>query len=300
MSKTVAWPDEISALGKLVADEPMARHTTLGVGGVAQWYFSPSDGDSLARAMAAIPEEVPILPMGRGSNLLIADEGFEGVVMDLGRLNHLDGHDRRLRAEAGVRMSRLAAYCAAQGWSGVEFMATVPGDVGGGVAMNAGAFGQQASDTLQLVEVVYRDGRSESLDAATLDLAYRQCRLPRGSLVVAAHFELQPGETDAVRRRTREIRERRSASQPLAQANCGSIFKNPPGHHAAALIEQAGLKGLRHGGARISDVHANFIVNEGGASASDVLTLIRKSQDEVSARFSVRLEPEVRIVGGVT
>ncbi|MDX8411361.1 MAG: UDP-N-acetylmuramate dehydrogenase [Mariprofundaceae bacterium] len=298
MSINVAWPDEIAALGKLLADESMARHTTLGVGGVAQWYFRPSDAEGLAKAMAVIPEDVPILPMGRGSNLLIADEGFAGVVMDLGRLNHLDGRDRKLRAEAGVRMSKLASFCAAEGWSGVEFMATVPGDVGGGVAMNAGAFGQQASDTLQRVEVVRRDGRIESLDTARLDLAYRRCRLPHGSLVVAAHFELQEGEVGAVRRRTREIREQRSASQPLAQANCGSVFKNPPGHHAAALIEQAGLKGLRHGGARISDVHANFIVNEGNARASDVLALIRKSQEEVAARFSVQLEPEVRIVEG--
>jgi len=298
MTVTAAWQDEIAALGRLLADEPMARHTTLGVGGLARWYFSPADGDSLAMAMAAIPQEVPILPLGRGSNLLIADEGFDGMVLDLGRLNHLDGQDRCLRAEAGVRMSKLASFCAAQGWAGAEFMATVPGDVGGGVAMNAGAFGQQVSDTLRLVEVVHRDGRTQSIDASTLDMSYRQCRLPHGSLVMAAHFELRQDEAEDVRGRTREIREKRSASQPLAQANCGSVFKNPPGQHAAALIERAGLKGLRHGGARISDVHANFIVNDGNARASDVLALIRRSQDEVATRFSVRLEPEVRIIGG--
>jgi len=294
----VQWQDKVAACGRLTDNEPMARHTTLGVGGMARWYFSPSDSESLVRAMAMIPEDIPILPMGRGSNLLIADEGFGGIVLDLGRLNRLDGQGLKLCAEAGVRMSKAASYCASKGLSGVEFMATVPGDVGGGVAMNAGAFGQQLSDTLRRVEVLGRSGKLQSLGASELDLGYRRCYLPHGSLVVTAHFELKQDEIAAVRRRTRDIRKRRSASQPLAQANCGSVFKNPPGHHAAALIEQAGLKGLRHGGARISDVHANFIVNEGNACAGDVLALIRRSQDEVAMRFSIHLEPEVRIVGG--
>jgi UDP-N-acetylmuramate dehydrogenase len=176
-------------------------------------------------------------------------------------------------------------------------MATVPGDIGGGVAMNAGAFGQQVSDTLVSIEIVGRDGRSEPIPAEELNMAYRRTQLPIGALIVSATFELERDDPETIRRRMRDMRQKRSVTQPLAQPNCGSVFKNPPRDHAARLIEVAGLKGKQIGGARISDTHANFIINDGDATSRDIIELIRTAQTEVEARFGIRLEPEVRIVG---
>lgn len=292
------WQRELAALGELRADEPLARHVTLGVGGPARWFFRPADRAALVAAMRLAPADVPILPLGRGSNLLPPDEGFPGLVLDMGELSALRVAGREIEAEAGVRMGRLARAAAEAGLAGLEFMATVPGDVGGGVAMNAGAFGQEVADTLQWAEVVLRGGETRRLDARELDMGYRRARLPDGALVMAAGFALTSDAPEAIRERMRSMRQRRGATQPLAQPNCGSVFKNPDGDYAARLIEAAGLKGLCIGGARISEVHANFIVNEGGATSADVRALIARAQAEVAARFGVRLEPEVRILEG--
>ena len=292
------WQRELAALGELRADEPLARHVTLGVGGPARWFFRPADRAALVAAMRLAPADVPILPLGRGSNLLPPDEGFPGLVLDMGELANLRVAGREIEAEAGVRMGRLARAAAEAGLAGLEFMATVPGDVGGGVAMNAGAFGQEVADTLQWAEVVLRGGETRRLDARELDMGYRRARLPDGALVMAAGFALTSDAPEAIRERMRSMRQRRGATQPLAQPNCGSVFKNPDGDYAARLIEAAGLKGLCIGGARISEVHANFIVNEGGATSADVRALIARAQAEVAARFGVRLEPEVRILEG--
>ncbi len=288
----------LAAFGQLRENEPMARHTTLGVGGPARWFFRPANREALARAMALLPRGMPLLPLGRGSNLLVADEGFDGIAIDFGALDAIAFEGASVRAEAGARMGRLARQCAAHALAGLEFMATVPGNVGGGVAMNAGAFGQQVSDTLQAVHLLHRDGREETRPAADLAMGYRRARLPAGALVIEAEFALTPDDAAAIRERMRAMRERRGETQPLNQPNCGSVFKNPPDDHAARLIEAAGLKGRAIGGARISERHANFIVNEGRAKAADVLALIRLAREEVAARFGVRLEPEVRIVGG--
>ena len=292
------WQRELAALGELRADEPLARHVTLGVGGPARWFFRPADRAALVAAMRLAPADVPILPLGRGSNLLPPDEGFPGLVLDMGELSALRVAGREIEAEAGVRMGRLARAAAEAGLAGLEFMATVPGDVGGGVAMNAGAFGQEVADTLQWAEVVLRGGETRRLAARELDMGYRRARLPDGALVMAAGFALTSDAPEAIRERMRSMRQRRGATQPLAQPNCGSVFKNPDGDYAARLIEAAGLKGLCIGGARISEVHANFIVNEGGATSADVRALIARAQAEVAARFGVRLEPEVRILEG--
>jgi UDP-N-acetylmuramate dehydrogenase len=276
----------------------MARHTTLAVGGPARWMFRPAGENELVRAMALIPADLPILPLGRGSNLLVPDTGFDGLVLDLSALAGLTITDRQVQAGTGVRMGKLAQQCANHGLSGLEFMATVPGNVGGGVAMNAGAFGQQVSDTLQAIRIVDRRGQASQLPASELAMRYRHTALPAGSIVLAATFELKDGDPEDIRDSMRRMRAQRSDTQPLAWPNCGSVFKNPEGDHAARLVEAAGLKGLTVGGARISEVHANFIVNDGSASAADVLALIDKARQEVKARFGIDLEPEVRIVGG--
>jgi len=292
-----AWEDTLAGLGEIRRDEPMARHTTLGVGGPARWFFRPRDSEALQAAMAAIPAAINILPLGRGSNMLVSDAGFDGIVLDLGSLDAIDVDGRRITAGAGARMSKLAQRAAQSGLAGLEFMATVPGDVGGGIVMNAGAFGQQVSDTLCSIEIIDRHGADQGMAAAELNMSYRRTELPAGALVVSATFELTPDDVSAIQERMRRMRRQRSASQPLAQPNCGSVFKNPPQEHAARLIEAAGLKGRRIGGARISDVHANFMINDGHATSRDILELIRTAQQEVEARFGIRLEPEVRIVG---
>jgi len=292
-----AWNVQLKAWGTLRENESMSRHTTLGVGGPARWYFKPEDRDAVIHAMKCIPSGLPLLPLGRGSNLLVPDDGFSGLVMDLSCLSGISCDGKQIMAEAGARMNKLSQRCAEAGLAGLEFMVTVPGDVGGGIAMNAGAFGQQVSDTLQWAAVVNIDGGSTKLDAKVLDMAYRRTRLPEGSLVLSACFELQPDEPEAIKERMRAMRKKRSSTQPLEKPNCGSVFKNPPGDHAARLIEAAGLKGFRVGGACISDKHANFIVNEGQARSSDVCELIRHARQTVEQRFGVRLEPEVRALG---
>lgn len=292
-----AWVIPLAGLGALREQEPMARHTTLGVGGPARWFFRPADRAALSSAVALCPEDVPILPLGRGSNMLVPDFGINALVVDLSELHasHIDGC--LVHAGAGVRMSRLARQCAEHGLSGCEFMATVPGDVGGGVAMNAGCFSQQVSDVLTHIEVMLRSGEIIEIDAEALEMRYRHTVLPSQSLVINACFELRPDHPDHIRERMRTMRARRSATQPLAQPNCGSVFKNPEGDHAARLIEAAGLKGFAIGGARISAQHANFIVNEGEASSADIVALIDRAQRVVKEKFEIELETEVRMVG---
>lgn len=291
------WSAALAGLGSLRENELMARHTTLGVGGPARWYFRPESRDALSQAMLLRPANIAILPLGRGSNMLVPDIGINALVLDLSDLNEFHFEGCIVRAEAGVRMSRFARQCADHGLSGCEFMATVPGDIGGGVAMNAGCFSQQVSDTLVCIYVMSRNGEIVELDAEELDMGYRHTRLPAESIVIDACFELQPASPDQVRERMRSMRSRRGATQPLAQPNCGSVFKNPDGDYAARLIEAAGLKGFSIGGARISSQHANFIINEGEASSSDVVDLIHRAQRAVKEKFNIELEPEVRMVG---
>ena len=292
-----AWIDLLPALGSLRSDEPMARHTTLAVGGPARWLFRPRDLDALIEAWQEKPSDACVIPLGRGSNMLVPDAGLDALVVDLSELNTLAIDGGMVVAGAGVRMSRFARQCAEHGLSGCEFMATVPGDIGGGVAMNAGCFAQQVSDTLQFVELLLVDGELVKVEAEALAMGYRHTQLPAGALVVRAGFALSADHPDQIRERMRAMRSRRTATQPLAQPNCGSVFKNPQGDHAARLIEAAGLKGFAIGGAQVSEQHANFIVNTGEASSRDVFDLIVRMRAEVLQRFGVALEPEVRLVG---
>ncbi len=294
----MSWQQGISQLGRFDEQIPLATHTTLSIGGPARWFFRPAGETELAEALKLIPAETAILPLGRGSNLLVSDQGFDGVVIDFGELNTILTHDTELRADVGARMGKIAQHCATQGLSGLEFMATVPGDLGGGIAMNAGAFGQQVSDTLLSIRLLHRNSEVKTILRKQLQMEYRHTTLPAGALVVSARFKLQNDDVEEIRVRMREMRRQRSDTQPLSLPNCGSVFKNPPGDHAARLIEAAGLKGLKIGNARISSTHANFIVNEGKASSRDVLALITTAREAVEEKFGIRLEPEVRILGG--
>jgi len=292
----MAWQQSLQTLGEFSQNEPMANHTTLAVGGDATWYFKPSDKKSLCEALPLIPDVIRILPLGRGSNLLISDRGFKGIVIDLGMLHNITVKDNTLTAQAGSRMSKVAQTAANAGLSGLEFMATVPGDLGGGIAMNAGAFGQQASDTCLQADIVCRDGRQETLSKQDMHMVYRHSQIPEQAIITSASFELQAGKQEGIRDAMRDMRQKRSQTQPLAMPNCGSVFKNPEGDYAARLIEAAGLKGKRIGGAQISEIHANFIVNHGDAHSDDVTALIRLAQQSVFEKFAINLEPEVRIL----
>ncbi|MDQ6954504.1 MAG: UDP-N-acetylmuramate dehydrogenase [Mariprofundaceae bacterium] len=295
----MSWQQPLQSFGELSQHESMAAHTTLAVGGMATWYFKPHHKIALCQALSLIPDEIRILPLGRGSNLLVSDQGFKGMVIDLGMLNHVEIKGRTLTAQAGSRMSKLAQTAAKAGLSGLEFMATVPGDLGGGIAMNAGAFGQQASDTCLQVDIVHRHGNEETLSKQQLNMVYRHSQIPDQAIILAASFELLKGKAENILHAMRHMRQKRSQSQPLALPNCGSVFKNPEGDYAARLIEAVGLKGKCMGDAQISNVHANFIVNHGSASSDDIHALIALVQHSVFEKFAIHLEPEVRILESV-
>ena len=285
--------------GELLIDEPLAGYTTWRVGGPARRLYRPADAEDLARFLAGLDPDEPLLWLGLGSNLLVRDGGFPGTVLALqGALDDiwLDGPEV-VRVEAGVSCAKAARFAAREGLCGIEFLAGIPGTLGGALAMNAGAFGGEIWKQVQKVLTVDRCGAMRERRPRDYEIGYREVRGPRGEWFLAAWLALQPGDTDAARRRIRSLLVKRNASQPIGQRSCGSVFRNPPGDHAARLIEAAGLKGLRRGGAQVSEVHANFIVNTGGATAAEIEGLIEQVRAEVERRFGVQLIPEVHRVG---
>ncbi|OIO67339.1 MAG: UDP-N-acetylenolpyruvoylglucosamine reductase [Zetaproteobacteria bacterium CG1_02_49_23] len=294
----MSWWQRLEACGECREYEPLASRTTMGTGGSVRWFFMPLDVNAIAEAMKIIPLSVKVIGIGRGSNSLVPDVGLEALVMDFSKLQHLSITGNSLIAQCGMRMPKLAQHAANHGLCGLEFMATIPGDVGGGIVMNAGAFGQQVSDTLQRIEIVHRDGQQQSIARSELQISYRHTTLPVGAMVVQGEFNLASAVPDDIRNKIRDMRAKRTATQPLFQPNCGSVFKNPQGDHAARLIEACGLKGMQIGRAMISEQHANFIVNLDTATTEDVLKLIKHAQKQVTERFGVLLETEVRVLGG--
>ncbi len=280
-------------------DEPLSRHTSWHVGGPADAFYTPHSADELARFLAALPREVPVHWLGLGSNVLVRDGGLRGVVVSL----HL-GLDRlerqgatRVHADAGVPCARVARQCAKWLLGPAEFFAGIPGTVGGALAMNAGAWGGETWPHVVEVDVVDRDGRRRTRAAGEYRYGYRTLHAPAtGEWFVAVRFEFAP-QPNATPETIKQLLLRRRETQPIGAWSCGSTFTNPPGDHAARLIESAGLKGARIGGAVVSDKHANFLINDRGATAADVEQLIDHVQSEVERRHGVRLVPEVRIVG---
>lgn len=278
---------------------PMAELTTWRCGGAADTVYAPADVDDLCAYLARLPAAAPVLWLGRGSNVLARDGGVRGVVIRLQeRFARIGIEPPRADAQGGAPCARLAAETAAAGLGGLEFLAGVPGTVGGALAMNAGAAGGETWETVESIETVDRRGRRHVFRAADIDAGYRAVALPAGHGVIAGRFRLRADPDPAApRRRIREQMERRRRTQPLAQPNSGSVFRNPPDGHAAALIEASGLKGCRMGGAEVSRRHANFIVTEPGARARDVENLIEHVRGVVERDSGVRLELEVRILG---
>lgn len=284
---------------QILRDEPMRLHTTFHVGGPADWMYFPASEDQLCQALnAAASLGMPSMVIGNGSNLIVRDGGVRGLVIVLGeRFASVEVEDTVLTARAGASMARVAAAAQAASLTGLEFISGIPGTLGGGCAMNAGAYGGQLSDVL-LDARVWLDGEIRTLTREEMAMGYRTTRpLREGGIVLSARFALRYGDSEAILARMRELNARRREKQPLNYPSAGSVFKRPEGYFAGALIEQAGLKGASVGGAQVSDKHAGFIVNMGGATASDVLALIGHVQQEVSRRFGVQLETEVRVIG---
>jgi UDP-N-acetylmuramate dehydrogenase len=292
--------------GELRLNEPMRKHTSWRAGGPAQRAYKPRDLDDLACFLRSLPADEPLYPVGLGSNLLVRDAGVRGTVVFLhGALTQVrvEPSAPLIYAEAGVASPKVARLAVTHGLRGAEFLAGIPGTVGGALAMNAGCYGSETWDIVDSVLVVTRQGELQRRAPSQYQVAYRHVSV-RGAngvgpveLFAAAWLRLTPGDGEEGRRVIKDLLQRRIASQPLEQPNAGSVFRNPPGDYAARLIEACGLKGRAIGGAMVSPKHANFIVNTGIASAADIEALIELVQRTVEARFGVRLEREVRIIG---
>ena len=280
--------------------EPMSRHTTFRIGGPARLMALPRDRKAAAAAVRAAAE-LGIRPffLGNGSNLLVADRGYEGFIVKLTGLDQTRVVNRRLRAESGISLARLAMAAWGRGLTGLEFAHGIPGTLGGGVAMNAGAYGGEMSQVLTAVTFLDEAGQVITLPAQECALTYRHSLFTDHPerLILEAEFELAQGVPTLIKIRMDELAQKRRAKQPLDQPSAGSTFKRPEGHFAAALIEQCGLKGLSVGGAQVSEKHAGFVVNRGGATAEDVLRLMEQVRERVLRDTGVELEPEVKLLG---
>ena len=281
-------------------NEPMARHTSWRVGGPADRYFAATSRQQLQNFIADLPADEPLTWVGLGSNLLVRDGGIRGTVIALAQGLDRISHDREgmVHADAGAHGARLAKFCAGQSLAGLGFLIGVPGTVGGALAMNAGAHGGETWPQVDEVEVLFRDGRIEWLAAADFEYGYRQVQLPRGFAgFVGVRFALSVDQGGRAALEMKQWLARRKATQPVGKPSCGSVFRNPPGDHAARLIEHCGLKGHRIGGAVVSEMHANFIINSGAATAADIEALIAAVQATVQQRSGIALQAEVRVVG---
>lgn len=288
-----------SLRGKLSYDVPLADYTSWRVGGKAQRFYEPKDAADLAVFMSQLPETEAWLCLGLGSNLLVRDGGFSGTVIHMqGCLTDLKLLDEQtVYAEAGVACAQLARFTARLGLQGLEFLAGVPGTVGGALTMNAGCHGGETWPHVSAVTTLSRTGSIHRRLPEAYQIGYRSVVGQSPEIFLAGEFTLPQGDKTASLALIRELLDRRAATQPIDYPNCGSVFRNPPGDHAARLIESIGLKGHRLGGARVSTKHANFIVNEDHATATDLEALIAFVQQRVASETGVELIPEVRIVG---
>jgi len=285
--------------GELKLLEPMSKHTSWRVGGPADRYYRPADMKDLCAFIADLADDETITWIGLGSNLLVRDGGVRGTVISTsGLLNELTLIDSNtVRAEAGVSCAKVPRFGANHQLTGAEFLAGIPGTVGGALAMNAGAFGGETWDVVDRVEMLTRSGEIVHKDKSHFKVGYRSVKGLDGAWFSAAYFRLQTGDTASAKSKIRELLNKRNASQPTNLPNAGSVFRNPENDYSARLIEASGLKGHRIGGAEVSVKHANFIVNTGSATASDIESLISFVHDTVLQKHGVDLVREVRIIG---
>ena len=282
-------------------NEPMSAHCSFKIGGPARLMLFPASAGEAAAVLGLLRREgVRTLIMGNGTNLLVPDEGYDGAVVCMSRpcsdIELID--ETKIRAGAGATLAATAVFAAEHSLTGLEFAHGIPGSVGGGTAMNAGAYGGEMRDVIESVEFVDLDGQIKTLEASELGMSYRHSVFSdTDKLITSVTFALTPGDAGAIRERMRELIEKRRASQPLDMPSAGSTFKRPANGYAAAMIDAAGLKGERVGGAMVSTKHAGFVINAGGASYEDVVALMREIRRRVYEREGVLLEPEVKLMG---
>ena len=286
-----------------VQGEPLAAHTTFRIGGPAVFWCAPQDAEQLRETLRLCRENgVRVYLLGNGSNTLFDDAGFDGAVVDMRGLSQMESSDAgtdvvRITAGAGQTLGRLCSKAQALGLTGLEFACGIPGTVGGAVYMNAGAYGGEMKDVLEAVSYLTADGRWVDSEASELDFSYRHSAFEEnGACILGAVFHLEKGDPDTIKARMNELMQKRIDKQPLDKPSAGSTFKRPAGAFAAALIDQCGLRGYRHGGAAVSDKHCGFVVNLGGATCADVLALCDEVRAIVKEKTGYDLEKEIRVV----
>lgn len=290
--------------GSVMLDEPMSKHTTYKTGGPADCFFIPKDPACLGEVReAAVKEGVSVLVIGGGSNLLVSDNGIHGIVVALrgegeGGIRITDSNENLFYADARVDKKAFLEFALRRGYSGMEFLAGLPGCIGGGIVMNAGTNMGWFSDVLTRVRIIAKDGMVREKNLSDDMVSYRGLKFERDTIILGGYFRLQKAENpDEVRKRVDDIIRDRENKHPLEYPSAGSVFKNPEGHASWKLINDAGLRGYTIGGAMVSEKHTNFIINTGSATSSDIYRLIRYVQEQVAKKFGVHLEPEVRMIG---
>lgn len=284
--------------GKLLEHEPLSRHTTWRVGGPARRLYRPADADDLVEFLRRLDPLEPLYWLGLGSNLLVPDAGFPGtVIQTLGGLSQLDRRGPTgLYAQAGTTCAKVARFAARHDLVGVEFLAGIPGTLGGALAMNAGAWGGETWTSVRQIRSIDRTGQIRSRTPADFQIGYREVRGTPGEWFLDAELQLAPGDGAAGLTRIRALLDQRARTQPTGAPSCGSVFRNPPGDYAARLIEAIGLKGFRIGGAQVSEQHANFIINTGVAKAQDIAELVRHIRQQVAHHTGIQLQPEFKSI----
>ncbi|MCI5511714.1 MAG: UDP-N-acetylmuramate dehydrogenase [Oliverpabstia sp.] len=288
---------------RILMEEPMKKHTTFRLGGPADFFLCPSDVNQIPEIIHICREEgIPWFVLGNGSNLLVSDQGYRGVVIQIYKnMNQITVEGTRIYAQAGALLSAVSKKAMEAGLTGMEFASGIPGTLGGAAVMNAGAYGGEMKDILVSVTVLTDEGEQKVLKAEELNLGYRTSIIKeRGYIVLDGVLQLQAGNRDAIKTRMEELKVQRVTKQPLEYPSAGSTFKRPEGYFAGKLIEDAGLRGYRVGGAQVSEKHCGFVINTGDATTSDVVQLIHNVQNIIWNKFKVKLEPEVKFLGDFT
>ena len=291
---------QITDENRVLTDEPMKKHTTFHIGGNADYFVMPNKASEVAEVVKLCKEEgIPFYVLGNGSNLLVSDKGYRGVIIQIYKeMNDIRVEGTIVTAQAGALLSKIGSVALADSLTGFEFAAGIPGTVGGAVVMNAGAYGGEMKDILLSVTVLTPDGAVLTLYNKELELGYRTSIIAKKDyIVLEAKYKLERGEKDVIREKMDELKVKRVTKQPLEMPSAGSTFKRPEGYFAGKLIQDAGLRGFQVGGAQVSEKHCGFVVNTGDATAADVMSLIEQVAEKVKQEFGVQLEPEVKTLG---
>lgn len=285
---------------QVFVEEPMNRHTTFRIGGPADFFVVPESPEKLAAVVGYCREQkVPFYILGNGSNLLVGDKGYRGVIIQIFKnMNGIQIQGEEIHAQAGAMLSVVAKQALANSLTGFEFASGIPGTLGGAVMMNAGAYGGEMKDIVKEVTVLTTEGDITVIPGAEMEFGYRTSVVEKkGYIVLGAVLKLKKGEQESIHQRMEELKEQRTSKQPLDLPSAGSTFKRPEGYFAGKLIMDAGLRGFSVGGAQVSEKHCGFVVNKGGATAADVRELMKQVNEKVQSRFGVSLEPEVKMLG---